>query len=67
MGTRAVSKYVVTAFERSKGYRVSLSQRMSKSAATGFSHRLEAQNELALPEYRYFSDFKIEKRQPEYV
>lgn len=64
---KAINKYVVTALELSKGYRVTLSQRMTKSRATVFKTQMEADNEAGISSNRFFADIKIEKRQPEYV
>ena len=64
---RTLNRYVVTALELSKGYRVTLSQRMTLNKAESFNKHLEEQLATAIPEYKFFADLQIEKCQPEYV
>jgi len=61
----AINTYVVTALDE-HGNRVSLSQRMSKSRCNAFKAQMEAQMAIATPANKFFSDFRIEKREPEY-
>ena len=56
-----VTRYIVTALDRKKGMRATISKPLSKAKANEFSKHLKLQMEMLPSEYRWASAIKVEK------
>jgi hypothetical protein len=59
-------KFVVTAFEFSKGCRVTITQRLRKKSADEVRNELIKSMDERFKKYKFFTDIRVETRTPEY-
>jgi hypothetical protein len=60
-------RYVVTAFEFSKGCRVTITQRLRKKSAETLRDELIKSMDERFKKYKFFTDIRVEQKRLEYI
>jgi hypothetical protein len=60
-------KFVVTAFEFSKGCRVTITQRLRKKSADEVRNELIKSMDERFKKYKFFTDIRVEQRTKQYI